>query len=42
MKARKNVQLQALAKLPPDSDLRLQYEEEINALQAKQTQLGQV
>jgi len=33
---------QALAKMPPDGDLRRQVEDEIRALQAKQAQLGQV
>jgi hypothetical protein len=33
---------QALAKMPPDSDLRRQIEDEIHALQAKQIQLGQM
>lgn len=33
---------QALAKMPPDGDLRRQVEDEIHALQAKQVQLGQV
>jgi hypothetical protein len=33
---------QALAKMPPDGDLRKQLEDEIRALQAKQIQLGQM